>query len=364
MGHGGDRYRNRIRLDFSVNLNPLGQPAILREAMEKAVGDTVFYPDPHQEAGRNAAAELYGALLCCPISPEQILPGNGASELITAVFHGLCPRRVLIAGPCFTGYLRAAQALAGRCSMDLILTDEAALFQANDTLAAGIRPDTELVVLTSPGNPGGKLIDPEFLQRLLQYTKERRIPVLLDECFHGFTGRNEESGLKLLSEYPQLMVLRAFTKIFSLPGLRLGLLFTGDPRIRRKVADALPEWNLSSFAEAVLRTAGEKKEEIGTFLGDTAREVRSLREDMMMTLRQEGIEVYPSDTVFLLTRGMGGLVSLLLRRGILVRDCGDMMSPDGEYVRLAVRPREEQLQLFGEIRRLRAGLSLPIERDQ
>ena len=348
MAHGGDRYRNRIRLDFSVNLNPLGSPEPFRKAMEQGLRDAAFYPDPMQEKGRRAAAAFYGMRLGCEISPDTIIPGNGASELIMALFHGLCPRRVLLSAPCFTGYLRAAE---GKCAVDVCPAAEKDGFQAKEPLASMIRHDTDLVILISPGNPGGRLVDHSFLKKLLAFTEERRIPVLIDECFHGFTGRDEESGIRLLADHPHLMVLRAFTKIFALPGLRLGLLFIGNGELRKKITASLPEWNLSSFADAVLRTAGDRKEELGVFLDDTVRMVKELRDKMTAALRKEEIRVFPSDTAFLLTHGIGNLSEPLLRRGILTRSCEDMLP--GGYVRLAVRPEAEQIRLLEEIKIIR-----------
>ena len=335
--HGGDRYRNRVTADLSVNLNPLGVPECLKEGIKKGESEALFYPDPLQERAREAAAELYGRYT--DISPQWIIPGNGASELITAVFHGLRPRSILIPAPCFTGYLRAGKY---GCRIDLFPFREENGFIPEEGLGLAVKPDTDLIILTNPVNPSGVMYDPALLKDLLILARERRIPVLLDECFISFTGREAESGLYLLKEYPQLMVLRAFTKIFSLPGLRLGLLFSSDAVIREKLKAALPEWNLSSFSEQVLIMAGEHREELYTFIEKTAVETAGLRERFTAGLRNAGIRVYPSAANFILTRGMGSMREPLLKKGILTRSCDDMPPLNEDFIRMAVRPDKEQ----------------------
>ena len=84
MAHGGDRYRNWVEYDFSVNVNPLGMPEILKDVLLKCVSDAGFYPDPQQEAARLAAADFYGGRAGIKLLPDHVIPGNGASELILA----------------------------------------------------------------------------------------------------------------------------------------------------------------------------------------------------------------------------------------------------------------------------------------
>ena len=339
--HGGDRYRNCVTVDLSVNLNPLGVPECLKEGMTRGISEAGFYPDPFQQRAREAAAGLYGRYT--DIDPEWIIPGNGASELITAVFHGLRPRSILIPAPCFTGYLRAEKY---GCRIELFPLREENCFIPEGGIGLAVKPDTDLIILTNPVNPSGVMYDTSLLKDLLILAGERRIPVLLDECFISFTGRDAESGLHLLKEYPQLMVLRAFTKIFSLPGLRLGLLFTTDAALREKLRAALPEWNLSAFSEQALITAEEHREEIYSFIEKTAAATAGLRESFAKRLQAAGIRVYPSAANFILTGGMKKSREYLLKNGILTRSCGDMPPLTDDYIRLAVRPEAEQKLLL------------------
>ena len=355
--HGGDCYRNQVRLDFSVNLNPLGMPDCFRDALERGMKGVGRYPDPLTEAPRIAAALFYSERYGTSLSPEEIFPGNGASELIAAVYHGLRPRRILLTAPCFTGYLHGIN--SAETKVDRYETEEALSFQVDEGFGMRIRPDTELVILNNPCNPGGGMPDRKLLRDLLRLTAERHIPVLLDECFLEFTGRLKDSGLYLMEEYPNLMVLRAFTKSFAMPGVRLGLLFVRDRRLREKVRSALPEWNLSSFGQEVLITAAEERSLLYRFLDRTAEETERLRHVMEECLQREGIRVIPSSANFLLTLGLTEYAEPLLKQGILVRRCRDMQPLSGEYIRLAVRPEDEQELFFDALHRIRADRGLP-----
>ena len=103
--HGGDIYRNQIRLDFSVNTNPLGMPDSVREALHQAVEEAEHYPDIHAQELANAVAEQLR------ISEKKLVFGNGASELFHAVLHAVKPSKMLIPVPSFLGYEEAAKAM-------------------------------------------------------------------------------------------------------------------------------------------------------------------------------------------------------------------------------------------------------------
>lgn len=333
MAHGGDRYRNRVEYDFSVNVNPLGMPEILRAALLDSVSEAGFYPDPQQEAARRGAADFYGGRAGINLLPDHVIPGNGASELIMAVMQALRPKKVVLPTPCFTGYVRAVKSVGAEVVSEIL-------------------QDTELVILVNPSNPTGEMLDSNLLQNILVQAKELDIPVLVDECFLEFTGRESESGLLLQEEYPKLLVLRAFTKIFAMPGVRMGCLLCRNAELGRKIRDALPEWNLSSFAQAVLMAAGEHRQELYRFMDETVGETKRLRDRMTEKLQslaaEKGMElsITPSETNYLLTTGWGIRGSVLrdhlLTEGILLRCCGDMPPLTDDHIRLAVRTEREQ----------------------
>ena len=103
--HGGDIYRQQVTYDFSVNINPIGLPDAVKQVMENSGDLAMQYPDLQCQKLRIKLAD------CLGIRPEQILCGNGASELILAVCHMLRPQKALLSAPCFSGYETALQAV-------------------------------------------------------------------------------------------------------------------------------------------------------------------------------------------------------------------------------------------------------------
>lgn len=165
--HGGDIYRNRAELDFSVNINPLGMPDRVRRALLEAVGECSCYPDIRYEELRQAVSYMTGA------PKKSILCGSGASELFLAIVHGLRPEKAVIPVPSFYGYERAAEAVQPRlCFYEM-------KEEAGFCLDAGILPwlseDVDMLFLANPNNPVGNRIPSKLLEEILQHCRSRHI---------------------------------------------------------------------------------------------------------------------------------------------------------------------------------------------
>ena len=149
--HGGDIYRNQIRLDFSVNTNPLGMPDSVREALHQAVEEAEHYPDIHAQELANAVAEQLR------ISEKKLVFGNGASELFHAVLHAVKPSKILIPVPSFYGYEYAAKAADSHSKISTYLSEETA-FCPGKELFTGDDGRHRSAVLANPNNPTGQLL--------------------------------------------------------------------------------------------------------------------------------------------------------------------------------------------------------------
>ncbi|MDE7133133.1 MAG: aminotransferase class I/II-fold pyridoxal phosphate-dependent enzyme, partial [Lachnospiraceae bacterium] len=215
MIHGGDIYRNYVKSDFSVNINPLGIPEAVKEAICNAVAMCGRYPDPEAEALRRAVV----AMLAVP--EEYLLFGNGASELFMAIVHAIKPKKTVIPVPSFYGYEYAAGAVGGEIIYYEMRREDA--FGLTQDFYSVLSKDVELTFLANPNNPTGKLMSKEAVVKILEYCKDRGIYVVLDECFIEFCGR-KTSMISESARFDNLILVRAFTKIFSIPGVRLGYL--------------------------------------------------------------------------------------------------------------------------------------------
>ena len=247
--HGGDVYRNEVSLDFSVNLNPLGVPQEVISAAVNGLDEVTQYPDPYHTELRNAIAASENT------DPDMIVCGNGASELIMAAVHAFMPRKALVTAPCYSGYETSLEA-AGTEICHYYL-DEKKDFTLDEGIMAYITEDIDMVFLTNPNNPNGRLIDDNLLQRIEHRCTECGTVLMLDECFLPLTGARTASGHSAsngaVTDVSQvdggIMHLRAFTKTFAVPGIRLGYIFSSDTLLLNEIRLHLPEWNVSRAAE-------------------------------------------------------------------------------------------------------------------
>ena len=183
--HGGDIYRQQVTYDFSVNINPIGLPDAVRQVMENSGDLAMQYPDLQCQKLRIKLAD------CLGIRPEQILCGNGASELILAVCHMLRPKKALLSAPCFSGYETALQAVGTEVIRVPLSEADGFAFteEYGRKLETRIKEEKpELLFLTTPNNPTGKLTEPAYIRRLLTVCEKTDTYLVLDECFMELTG--------------------------------------------------------------------------------------------------------------------------------------------------------------------------------
>ena len=240
--HGGDVYRNPIEYDFSINVNPLGMPLASIQAAHEGVVLTGRYPDYKAEQLCHAIAKAK------QIPADRIIPGNGAAELLYALGQTISGKALAIA-PTFTGYAEAVAAGGGEMcyagcedadgdvddmsGQDRLQFDSETVIQR---LLAKLDDSIRLVFLCNPNNPTGTLFTREQILRVLAKAEAMQAYVCVDECFLPFLEEKASySMLPYLAKHPRLLVLRAFTKIYCMAGLRLGYLACGDTELQSRI---------------------------------------------------------------------------------------------------------------------------------
>lgn len=420
--HGGDIYRNQVQYDFSVNLNPRGIPEGVLGALEEAVHHVAEYPDLHHQELRTMLAERWN------VSEQQIVLGNGASEIISAFVQAYQPKSCLLTAPAYTGYERAIRGICPDCICHYYNLRPEQNFILQEDIADEIRrvkPD--MLILTNPNNPNGKLIPPKVLDAILTAAGETDTAVMIDECFMALTGKEKTHSLlwkfehprshlsampitspvtppvtaplakplqnhddisgkvaspgapgiseaseiseisgaseapealqKILREtapaitsetmpealpdgsMPNTLVLRAFTKTFAIPGVRLGYAVALAGTTQESIANAtrvsgsLPEWNLSVFAQK----AGAACLAEAAYVADSLPLIAEEREYLTRGLTKLGYEVFSSDVNYILFRSTDTHLPVkLLSEGILIRSCEDYRGLGTGYYRIAV----------------------------
>lgn len=340
--HGGDIYRNQVDLDFSVNINPFGIPTGVKQALIKAVEDCVRYPDEMVEDLRMAMAEKLG------IEADSLLFGNGASELFVAIVHAIKPKTVLIPVPSFSGYQKAAA--CEDCEIryyymkkeDQFLLTDKFCHELKRQIKTNQAPD--MIFLANPNNPTGACISHQVLLQIVELCSKGGITLVVDECFLEFTGKSEESLMQKAISFPNVIVVRAFTKIYGIPGVRLGYLVASRDMVKC-IKRQLPEWNVSMFAQY----AGVAALKEDAFVQKTVEYVREQREYLIAKLRELGFTVWPSEANYLLLYSDQNLYQSLLHEKILIRDCSNYEGLKKGYYRIAVKKKEENERLIEKL---------------
>ncbi len=336
--HGGDwaAYQEEygtLPLDFSANVSPLGVPERVRAAIAAAAGEIDRYPDPDCRALRGAIAAHEG------VAAEWILCGNGASDLIYRAIFAARARRALVTAPAFGGYEAALEA-AGCEILRYSLNSE---FRLDEGFLAVIDDSVELVILCQPNNPAGVSVDPPLLRRMIERCAACDCRVLMDECFVDFLDVPEAYSCKpLLKEFPNLLVLNAFTKLCAMAGVRLGYVLCADEAFLDAMRRAGPPWSVSHPAQA----AGVAALEESAYIERVRALVRIERAWLREQLAALGLAVVPGEANFLLFRSAVPLAAPLRRRGILIRGCGDFAGLDDTWYRVAVRTHAENQRLI------------------
>ena len=350
--HGGNIYNRQIRYDFSSNINPLGIPAFALQKLREEAVCCERYPDPEYRGLKTAIAQME------QVPGEWVICGNGASELIYALPRALAkrkerPLRALIPQPSFSEYERAVDAAGGQAASFILKKENG--FRITDEILNKLTPDTDLLYLCNPANPMGNRLEKDLFANILRQCRESGTVVMLDECFLPFWEDYETaSGKRVLKENPQLFVLNAFTKIYAMPGIRLGYGMCSDNTLLRGVREQIPEWSVSQAAQ----TAGTSiashriREPRWDYLPRTRELIRNQQKEMAEKLRELGMEVFSPAADFICFYSRIPLFEGLERAGILIRSCANYQGLTAGYYRAAVKNPEENRVLLREIRRI------------
>ncbi len=360
MIHGGDIYRHPVQYDFSVSLNPMGIPPGVREAILGAAEEQICRPSYPQYDNSSLKESVSGFLKGQESESgripsdagesERLLVGNGASELLMCLCQTIRPKKALIPVPSFYGYERACDAVG--CKIRFYdLRPENGYLPDQDMLLQ-LTEDIDLVMLANPNNPTGRLTERGYLMELLVKCRQNRIAVLLDESFIWFC-HGTPSMTEVAEEFGNLFILGSFTKLFSIPGIRLGYLYGSDTEQISRIGKNLAEWNVSAAAQKVGCACTEEK----TWIIRTQEYVKAERDYLWRGLEQvaeshrnAGLKLFESDANYLMLCCRLPLYDELLGRGILIRNLENMRGLPGGFYRIGIRSREENEVLIRTIR--------------
>lgn len=335
--HGGQIYdelgNSGDWLDFSANINPLGLSEKISQTLIKNFSGVVNYPDPNATELKSALSRRY------KISAENLILLNGAAEFFYLYCNVFRPKKILIPVPSFSEYERAAR-VAG-CEVEFFFTHAEENFQLD--VKKLLTLDADCVIIGRPNNPTGNLISVEEILQLAE-----KFSVVVDESFIDFLPI--ESARNFLSE--KIFVVQSLTKIFAIPGLRLGFA-VAEKNFAERLNFAKDVWNVNFLAQkaGVVALSDEK------FLLDTRIWLEAEKKYFAEELSELTIKIFPPSVNFILIRlNSKELATVVLKKlrdkKILVRNCANFLGLDERYLRLAIRTRAENNFLLEALREI------------
>lgn len=336
--HGGDVYKEPIRLDYSANTNPFGTPEGVKKAICGMIDKMYHYPDPYCRELVEKIAETEN------IPSDYILCGNGAAELIYSYFEAALPKKVAETAPTFSEYSAAAEN-AGSTVVRYYLSKDNDFELDGGILDFLAKEKPDVLAICNPNNPTGRLAKPLLMENILLYCHQNNIRLFVDECFLDLT-ENGDSMKRYLSSFSNLFILKAFTKNYGMAGIRLGYCMCGDTTLLKKMSQKVQPWNVSSFAQK----AGVAALSEHHFLEEARKYIINERKWLLESLKKFEFFVCPSDANYLLFYGKEDLDVLLMKKGIAVRNCSNYYGLGSGWFRIAVRTREENEKLICAIK--------------
>lgn len=348
MIHGGDIYTAKEMLhgeilDFSANINPLGIQDNIKIALTDCIKSCENYPDPLNRKLRKAVSE-YENIAC-----EHIVCGNGSADLIFRLVYALKPKAAMLLAPTFSEYECALQNTGTNIVYHQLKEENG--FQLTDAILNELTPDIGLLFICNPNNPTGQAADVSLMSRILKKCSLNHIRLIVDECFIDFLPDAEHYTLKsALSGNPDLLILKAFTKIFAMPGIRLGYALCSDELFLRRIVQSGQPWSVSVPAENAGIAALTDK----NYVRNSKILIAEERFYLSESLKSMGIKVYDSKANYILFRleAPFPLKERLFDKGILIRSCENYNGLDARYYRIAVKNHNDNATIIKTLKEI------------
>ncbi len=311
---------------LSGNENPLGPSPLAAAALHRAINELHRYPDKEAVLLRDKIAGRMG------VTPEQVFVGNGSCELIDHITRAcLTPGDdVLIPMPSFPVY-RSATRMAGGNVIPVPMPNNA--YEAKQFLER-VTPRTKLVVVGTPNNPTGNILDKHELEQLVEELPEQTW-LLIDEAYRDFVGNEElADAMSWIARGKNVIVVRSFSKAHGLAGLRIG--YGAAPAWITRAIDRLRQhYNTNSLAQLAAVAAMDDTEHLARTVANNATE----RERMQREFDTMGVSYLPSRANFILVQAASDTVARLAGAGIQVKDMERFGAPD--HFRVSIGLPEE-----------------------
>lgn len=328
---------------FGANVNPLGLPQKAKSELCSHLDIISSYPDRNYTALKQAIGAY------CGCSSENVVVGNGSTELISLLISQRNAKKALILGPTYSEYARELSLTGGEMHFYNLKESDGFILNTQD-LYSTLSDGFDFLILCNPNNPTSSLIGREQMLSIVSYCKEHHIFVMIDETYAEFAPVPEDAtSIPLTSDYDNLMIIRGVSKFFAAPGLRFGYGITSNREFLSMLLTHQNPWSLNSIGAFM----GEIMLSDQEYIQKTRTLIDSERTRMYNELQKlDTVKVYPAFGNFILVRILKeGVTSFdvfesAIRQKMMIRDCSSFESLDGEFVRFCIMNPEDNTRLL------------------
>ncbi|WP_165820798.1 threonine-phosphate decarboxylase CobD [Pueribacillus theae] len=323
---------NHHLIDFSVNVNPFGMPASIRAVWNGLLASIADYPDPESMALKIELAKRES------IGIENMMIGNGAAELVFLLANAFRGKDILIVDPTFSEYRSACEAHGCRVHSYQLREENGWRLDVEEIVQK--LPGKAALFICNPNNPTGIRYEKESVITMIEKAEEHHVMVIIDEAFYDFCDE-PYTLIPYIEKFSNLAVLRSFTKMFAIPGIRLGWLAASKEMMTR-FSKLKPHWSVNAVAEQIgIQCLAED-----TFVEQSVIRLKNERQRVTSALKEMNFVLSNSNTNYYLLRehekqNLETLLRFLIKEGITARHTENFIGLDGNYLRFAVRKHEE-----------------------
>ena len=328
-------------LDFSANINPLGPPLCVKKALFDASEQLIHYPPSAESSIIKEASEFY------KVDPQEIVFGNGSTELLYLLPKVLKLDRAVILAPCYVDYEKICRLNHIEVKFVYLREQNNFVLDSIDTIKMAL-DKSSIVFIGQPNNPTGTIIDPQKIRELA--TDNPDSIFIIDEAFADFV-----PGLPRMYENrpKNVVVLLSLTKFYAIPGLRLGLLI-GEKSLVKSIREHLPPWSINIISIIAAQKIFQDKK----YIKNSQRYISWAREKLFNELESiPEITPFESKTNFILCKinidkDAKHLKEKLIKKNIIIRDCSNYRGLDTRFFRIAVKKHKQNIYLIDSLKQI------------
>lgn len=330
-------------ISFSANVNPLGISPKLKATLAQRIDAIMSYPDREYSSLRKKIAEYVRTDM------ENVIVGNGSTELISLFIQIKHPRKALIVGPTYSEYEREVS-LGGGSTRYYRLEEEQNFVLNIPALESELTADVDLLVICNPNNPTSSAITRNDMRKILDICKQKGIFVMVDETYVEFAEDvHKITSAPLTGYYNNIIILRGISKFFAAPGLRLGYAICGNADLLKEMNQRKNPWTINSLAAI----AGEIMFTDEDYIKETRQLIAGERVRISNLLSScKNIKYYAPTANFVLVKILKDEVTSMdlfeaaIRKGLMIRDCSTFPFLNNKFIRFCFMAPQDNDKLL------------------